>query len=79
MVYTLDDIDKIVEFKTWNQKQKIDELLRIDAGMYCNLGTDSTATERLEVKRNSQKIYRAIKKVDKLLGDIFILDVDKKQ
>ena len=56
MVYTLDDIDKIVEFKTWSQKQKIDELLRIDAGMYCNLGTDSTATERLEVKKNSQKI-----------------------
>ena len=26
MVYTLDDIDKIVEFKTWSQKQKIDEL-----------------------------------------------------
>lgn len=78
MEYTLQDIDRIIEFKSWSTKQKVDELLRIDASMYCSLGTDSTASERAQVKRNSQKIYRAIKKVDDVLGSIFIADVDKK-
>jgi hypothetical protein len=37
MDYTNNDIDKIVQFKTWTDKKKIDELLRIDAAMYCAL------------------------------------------
>mgnify|MGYP003112354759 FL=1 len=50
MVYMIDDVDKILEFKTWNDKRKIDELLRIDCKMYTNLGSDSSKTERAEVK-----------------------------
>ena len=30
MEYDLKDIDKIVEFKSWNKKRKINELLRIN-------------------------------------------------
>ena len=78
MGYTPQDITKILEFTTWSDKKKIDELLRIDASMYCHLGTDSTAAERAEVKRNSQNIYRAIKKIDKVIGTLFLSDVDKK-
>ncbi len=78
MDYTNNDIEKIVQFKTWTDKQKIDELLRIDAAMYCALGTDSTDSERREVKRKSQEIYKGIRRVDKPTGDMFLMDVDKR-
>lgn len=78
MDYTNSDIEKIVQFKTWTDKQKIDELLRIDAAMYCALGTDSTDSERREVKRKSQEIYKGIRRVDKPTGDMFLMDVDKR-
>tara|TARA_B100000900_G_C20539380_1_gene699770 strand:+ start:429 stop:665 length:237 start_codon:yes stop_codon:yes gene_type:complete len=77
MDYNNNDIDKIVQFKTWTDKKKIDELLRIDAAMYCALGTDSTTAERRGVKRKSQEIYRAIRKVHKPTGDLFLMDVDR--
>jgi hypothetical protein len=77
MAYTVSDISKILEFKTWTDLQKVDELLRIDASMYCNLGTDSSDSERSEVKKNSQSIYRAIKKIDPASGGIFMYDIDK--
>jgi len=69
MEYTIKDIEKIVDFKTWSVKQKVDELLRLDCKQYTNLGIDSTKTERDDVKKTSRKIYRLIKKVDKGLGD----------
>jgi hypothetical protein len=74
MEYTVKDIDKVLAFKTWTDKQKIDELLRIDAVQYCNLGTDSTPSERGEVKMNSKSIYKAIKKIDSELGAILMYD-----
>ena len=46
MEYNYKDITKVLEFKTWTDKRKIDELFRIDCEMYTNLGTDSTKTER---------------------------------
>ena len=69
MEYTINDIEKIVDFKTWSVKQKVDELLRLDCKQYTNLGIDSTKTVRNDVKKTSRKIYRLIKKVDKGLGD----------
>jgi len=77
MEYTLDNIEKIVSFKTWSSKQKVDELLRIDGSMYCNLGTDSTKQERLEVRKNSRKIYVNIKKVNPVMGDMFLQNLDR--
>jgi len=77
MEYTLKDIDKILSFKTWSDKQKIDALLQMDCTMYCNLGSDSTIAEKKEVKRKSKDIYKAIKKVDKAMGDLFLSDVDQ--
>ena len=74
MDYTVKDIDKILQFKTWTDKQKVDELLRIDAVQYCNLGTDSTTQERKQVDSNSLSIYKAIKKIDPELGAILMYD-----
>ncbi len=56
MKYTYENIDKIVEFKTWTIKQKLDELFRIDCDMYTNLGIESTKKERDEVKRMSEQL-----------------------
>jgi hypothetical protein len=78
MAYTVNDIDKILEFKTWDTKQKVDELLRIDAALYCNLGTDSTKQERAKVKSNSRSLYLAIKKLDRSSGEMFLRCQDLK-
>ena len=78
MAYTVNDIDKILEFKTWNTKQKVDELLRIDAALYCALGTDSTKQERAKVKSNSRSLYLAIKKLDPSSGEMFLRCQDQK-
>ena len=68
-----------MEYKTWSDKQKIDELLHIDCNLYANLGTDSTRAEKEEVKRKSIEIYRTIKTIDKKLGDEFLYSEDLKQ
>ena len=64
MAYNINDIDKILSFKTWTERQKIDALLKVDCFMYTCLGTDSLKTEREEVQRNSRKIYQAIKNIN---------------
>ena len=68
MEYKYDDVDKIIEFKTWDNRKKINELFRIDTYMYTNMGIDSTKTERDNAKRKSRYIYRAIKNLDLYLG-----------
>ena len=75
--YTIEDIDKISGYSTWNLKKKIDTLLRVDCIMYTNLGVDSTKAERMETKRNSLSIYRAIKKLDEATGRALLIAVDK--
>lgn len=77
MAYTLNDVEKILEFSTWSDKRKIDELLRIDCDLYCNLGKESTKSEREEAKKNSRRIYRAIKTIDQALGSNFLSHMDK--
>lgn len=77
MAYTLNDIEKILEFSSWSDKKKIDELLRIDCDLYCNLGKESTKAEREEAKKNSRRIYRAIKTIDQALGSNFLSHMDK--
>jgi len=78
MEYKLNDIEKILEFKSWDSKKKIDELLRIDCSMYTNIGVDTSKTEKLEVKRNSRKIYMAINKIDHRLGSLLLSNIDEK-
>jgi len=68
MEYNYDDIEKILGFATWNEKRKIDELFRIDAILYTNLGSDSTDKERASVGRKSKRIYKEISKLDPVIG-----------
>lgn len=65
-------IDKILNYKTVSIKDKIDRLLELDANMYTELGSDSTKTERLEAKKKSKVIYRAIKTLNKDLGEMLL-------
>jgi len=76
MEYNYEDVDKIVEFKSWKDKKKISELFRIDSYMYTNLGNDSTKTERDAVKRKSKYIYRAIAKIDPKIGKEMLYFMD---
>lgn len=76
MDYTINDIDKILDFKTWSDRRKIDELLRMDCEMYTNLGIDSTKKEKSEVTKNSRRIYKAIKTIDQKMGQTFLLAMD---
>ena len=62
MKYSVSDIDKIVNFKSWSDKQKIDELLKIDSMIYPNLGTESSVKEKRQAQSISKRIYRLIKK-----------------
>lgn len=68
MEYKYDDIDRIVNFSTWSDKKKIDELFRIDTYMYADLGKDSSNKDREEVRKKSRYIYRAIQKIDPVMG-----------
>mgnify|MGYP003627770105 FL=1 len=63
-----DTILKILGYKTWSDKRKIDALLELDVNMYTNLGTESTKKERASVAKESRFIYRAIKSIDEKLG-----------
>lgn len=79
MKYNYNDKEKILEFKTWSKKEKIDKLLEIDCSLYAHLGIDSTSHERAEVKRKSIVLYRLIKTLDKKLGDELLYSEDLKQ
>lgn len=66
------EIDNIAEALHLTDRQKLDELLRMDASMYVNLGMESTKEERSEVKGRSRLIYRTIKAIDMEMGDLFL-------
>ena len=70
-------IEKILGYKTYTNRQKIDALLELDANQYCNLGSDSTKTDRNEAKKQSRAIYRAIKQLDNRVGDRLLFFMDK--
>tara|TARA_R100000541_G_scaffold15843_5_gene25321 strand:- start:4623 stop:4853 length:231 start_codon:yes stop_codon:yes gene_type:complete len=76
MEYKYNDIEKVLEFKTWTDRKKIDELFRIDCEMYTNLGTDSTKTERDEVKRKSKAIYKTVAKINPSTGKHLLSSMD---
>ena len=70
-------IDKIVGYKTWSDRKKIDTLLEMDCVMYTNLGIESTLEEKRNVKMISKRIYRGISKIDKTLGDTMMRAMDR--
>tara|TARA_R110000796_G_scaffold63909_4_gene147834 strand:- start:21 stop:260 length:240 start_codon:yes stop_codon:yes gene_type:complete len=72
-----DQIEKIVNYKTWDVKKKTDKLFEIDCYLYTNLGIDSTRKETDEVKAMSVYIYRQMKRVDWQLGSAMLHSLDK--
>jgi len=76
MEYKYDDIEKIVNFSSWSERKKLDELFRIDTFMYCNLGTDSTKTEKEAVRKKSRAIYKAIHKINPEVGKHLLYHMD---
>ena len=50
--------DKIIKDFTLTVKDRTDELLKLDAIQYTNLGLESSKEERKGVKANSKYIYR---------------------
>tara|TARA_R110001606_G_scaffold175802_1_gene322311 strand:+ start:454 stop:681 length:228 start_codon:yes stop_codon:yes gene_type:complete len=63
-----DKILKILGYKTWSDRRKIDALLELDVNMYTNLGIESTKKERANVAKESRFIYRAIKSINESFG-----------
>ena len=77
----MDDIrrlaDKIISDFNLTVKDRTDELLKLDAIQYTNLGLDSSKTEKKEVKANSKYIYKKIEEIDPESGKILITSMDK--
>ena len=73
-----EQIDQVVKSKL-SDKDKVDELFRIDCKMYTELGTDSTKTEIQETKKNSRIIYRAVREIDFWLGSACLRTQDDKK
>jgi len=76
MKYSQEEVDKIYNYTTISDRDKIDKLLQIDATQYTNCGSESTKSEKAEVKRNSKYIYKTIKKIDNSLGSMFLKHLD---
>jgi hypothetical protein len=77
----MDDIrrlaDKIINDFNLTVKDRSDELLKLDAIQYTNLGLDSSKTEKKEVKANSKYIYKKIEEIDPESGKHLITSMDK--
>ena len=61
-------IDSILELEI-TKKEKIDKLLEYDTNMYTLLGTDSLKKEIEETKKESKRVYKAIKTLDENIGN----------
>ena len=70
--YNTLDVEKIISFSSWSDTRKIDTLFHIDCVMYCNLGKESSTSERRKAKSNSRTIYKAIKTLDYKLGELLL-------
>jgi hypothetical protein len=71
-----EEVKRIAEAYQKTVKERIDQLLEMDATMYTNLGSDSTKAEKTEVKKNSKIIYKAIKDIDSHIGDSLLSHLD---
>lgn len=71
-----EEIKRIAEAYQKTVLERIDQLLEMDAIMYQNLGSDSTKTDKAEVKKNSKVIYRTIKDLDEYTGKLLLEHLD---
>ena len=59
MISKVEAINKILSYKTWTDKKKVDSLLELDCSMYAALGIDSTVKDKDIVIKDSRNIYKA--------------------
>ena len=71
-----EEILNIAEAYQKTVRERIDQLLEMDATQYTNLGSDSTKAEKSEVKKNSKVIYKAIKDLDEYTGKLLLEHLD---
>lgn len=70
------EIKRIAEDYNKTVIERLNELLEIDATNYTNLGSDSTKAEKLDVKKKSRMIYKAIKDLDLDTGKLLLQHQD---
>ncbi len=70
-------VNNILHNPKLSDREKIDELLFMDACLYANTGTDSTQYEHALNKANSILIYEAIRRIDFTMGESFLLLTNK--
>ena len=70
------EIKRIAEDYNKTIIERVNELLEIDATNYTNLGSDSTKAEKLDVKKKSRMIYKAIKDLDLETGKLLLQHQD---
>lgn len=70
------EIKRIAEDYNKTIIQRINDLLEMDATLYTNLGSDSTKAEKLDVKKKSRMIYKAIKDLDLETGKLLLQHQD---
>jgi len=71
-----EEILKIAEAYQKTVRERIDQLLEMDATQYTNLGSNSTKAEKAEVKKKSKVIYKAIKDLDEYTGKLLLEHLD---
>ena len=60
-------------------QQRVDALLKADCSNYCNLGTDSTESERTLVRGTSKDIYQLVNLIDESTGKLLLNSMDIKE
>ena len=70
------EIKRIAEEYNKTIIERINQLLEMDATNYTNLGSDSTKAEKLDVKKKSRMIYKAIKDLDLETGKLLLQHQD---
>ena len=70
------EIKRIAEDYNKTIIERVNQLLEMDATLYTNLGSDSTKADKLDVKKKSRIIYRAIKDLDLETGKLLLQHQD---
>ena len=72
-----EEVLRIAEDFNKSIRERVESLLEMDTNMYTQLGSDSTKSEKEEVKKKSRIIYRAIKDLDYEIGSQLLYYQDK--
>ena len=68
--------DRIINDNHLTIKEKTNNLLKLNAIQYSNLGIDSLKVEKAKVKSDSKYIFKHIQSIDNKLGKDFIRSMD---